>query len=90
MLADQVPGSPANRQDQASLAIDELAMMALAVPSGRPRPAQPDTEALAERLEQLAAALQTGRPPQAARRTIQLPGYPRIRAATELLASAIG
>jgi hypothetical protein len=53
MLADQISGSSATRLDQVTLAIDELAMLALGMPFGRTRPARPAAEALVRRLEPL-------------------------------------
>jgi uncharacterized membrane protein YccC len=88
--ADQIIGAPPAREEQVTLAIDELAILALGVPFGRPRPPQPDAEALVGRLDQFAAALQNGSPPAAAEHGIELPGYPRTQAAAHLLASAIG
>ena len=90
MLADQITGSSAPRLDQVTLAIDELAMLALGMPFGRTRPARPAAEALVTRLEQLARAVDNRKPPPDAHRPVELPGYPRTQAATELLASAIG
>jgi hypothetical protein len=88
--ADQITGAPATRQDQVTLAVDELAMLALGMPFGRPRPDRTAAEALTGRLERLAAALQSALPPSDAHRPVELPGYPRTQAATELLACAIG
>lgn len=59
MLADQIAGSSATRLDQVTLAIYELAMLALGMPFGRPRPARPAAEALVRRLEQLVRWPQT-------------------------------
>jgi uncharacterized membrane protein YccC len=87
--ADQIIGAPPARQEQVTLAIDELAILALGVPFGRSRPPQPDVEALVGRLGQFAAALQNGSPPPRADHGIKLPGYPRTQAAAHLLASAI-
>jgi uncharacterized membrane protein YccC len=90
ILADQVIGSSVTRLDQVTLAIDELAMLALGLPFGRERPARPAAETLVRRLEQLAGAVENQLPPPDPHRSIELPGYPRTQAATELLASAIG
>jgi len=90
MLADQVAGSPVTRLDQVTVAIDELAMLALGLPFGRVRPARPAAEALVRRLEQLAGAVENRMPPPDPYRQVELPGYPRTQAATELLTSAIG
>jgi hypothetical protein len=72
------------------MAVDELAMLALGVPFGRPPPPGPDAAALVERREDLAAVLQGGPPAPGLPRVIPLPAYPRTRAAVELLASAVG
>ena len=90
MLADQVAGPSATRLNPVTLAIDELAMLALGMPFGRERPARPAAEALVRRLEQLAGAVENRMPPPDPHRPVELPGYPRTQAATELLASAIG
>ena len=90
MLADQITGGQAAPSDQITLAIDELAMLALGVPFGRPAPSRTDAAALVDRLEQVAAALQTGGGlSPGIRGPVLLPGYPRTRAATELLTSAL-
>jgi hypothetical protein len=89
MLADQVIGAPATRREQVTLAIEELAMLALGIPFSRRRPSRTDAEALVGRLEQLAGALGRGLPAPDADPAPELPDYPRTRAATELLALAI-
>ncbi|MGH3149743.1 MAG: hypothetical protein ACRDOB_03300 [Streptosporangiaceae bacterium] len=89
MLADQVVGSSATPLDQVTLAIDELAMLALGMPFGRERPARPAAEALVRRLEQLAGAVENRMPPPDPHRSVELPGYPRTQAATDLLATSI-
>jgi uncharacterized membrane protein YccC len=87
--ADQVMRAPAQCGAQVTLAIDELAVLALGVPYGRPPPRRRDATALVERLEDLAAALEGGRPPPDTSAGLELPAYPRTRAAANLLASAI-
>ncbi len=89
ILADHVAGATAAGPDQVTLAVDELAMLALGLPFGRTRPARPAAEALVGRLEQLAVAVDNGMPPPDAPRPVELPGYPRTQAATDLLASAL-
>ena len=89
MHADRIISAPVNRAEQVTMAIDELAMLALGTPFGRTRPSRPTAEALVRYLEQTARTLQSGSPPDAYR-AMELPGYPRTQAATELLASAIG
>jgi uncharacterized membrane protein YccC len=90
MLADQITGGRAALHDQVTLAIDELAMLALGVPFDRPAPSRTAAAALVGRLEQAAVALHTGGDlSPGIRGPVLLPGYPRTRAATELLTSAL-
>jgi hypothetical protein len=97
--ADRIPGTAVAHPGQTELAVEELAMLALGVPFDRPRPPRPEAEALAGRLEELAGRLTGGAGSGAgaaggtgagaADGALQLAGYPRTRAATELLASAL-
>jgi uncharacterized membrane protein YccC len=89
-LADRLPGTAAAHPGQAELAIEELALLALGVPFGRPRPPRPEAAELVSRLEQLAGMLAGGPRPDGLDAPLQLTGYPRTRSATELLASALG
>jgi uncharacterized membrane protein YccC len=89
-LADRLPGTAVAHPGPAELAIEELALLALGVPFGRPRPPRPEAEELVSRLEQLAVTLAGGPRPDGLDAPLQLAGYPRTRAATELLASALG
>jgi uncharacterized membrane protein YccC len=88
-LADRLPGTAAAHPGQAELAIEELALLALGVPFGRPRPPRPEAEELVSRLDQLAVTPAGGPRPDGLDAPLQLAGYPRTRAATELLASAL-
>jgi hypothetical protein len=95
-LADHLPGGQATRQaeqarqNQVTLAVDELAMLALGVPAGRPAPPRAEAAALVARLDQLAAAVEGGLPaPASARGPLALAGYPRTRSAAELLAASL-
>jgi uncharacterized membrane protein YccC len=95
--ADRIPGTAMAHPGQIELAVEELAMLALGVPFDRPRPPRPEADALVRKLKELAGRL-TGAPAgtpaggpgsMAADGPLQLAGYPRTRAATELLASAL-
>jgi uncharacterized membrane protein YccC len=91
-VADAVLGPRETRAEQISLAIDELAVLGLGIPFGRPPPAPEQASALVGRLDQLARTLAEGSAPgeaQAKAGPVDLPAYPRTRAATELLAAAI-
>ncbi|HEX4291197.1 MAG TPA: hypothetical protein VH021_19890, partial [Trebonia sp.] len=94
-LADEI--THRSPTDQVTLATEELAMLALGVPFERPAPPPSAGQALLDRLDRLADAVEspgtsgTSGPDGAAVRTrLDLPGYPRTRAAVELLESAIG
>jgi uncharacterized membrane protein YccC len=99
--ADRIPGTAVAHPGQTELAVEELAMLALGVPFGRPRPPRPEAEALVGRLGELAGRvtggvagepvgeLAGGAGSGGADGSLQLAGYPRTRAATELLASAL-
>jgi len=88
--ADAVLGPREAKQEQISLAVDELAMLALGVPFDRPRPARAEVGALLARLDRLAAMLGDGSAPVRGLPPVTgLPDYPRTRAATELLTSAV-
>jgi hypothetical protein len=95
-VADAVLGARETQAEQVTLAVDELAMLALGMPYGRPLPSRAGAEALVDRLDRVAAALQAdpGYGPRlglASRSgpALDLPGYPRTQAAAELLASAV-
>jgi uncharacterized membrane protein YccC len=90
MQADRRLIPPAATPDQLTPAIEELAWLALGIPFGRTRPAQPAAQALIGRIDQLADALQSGAPPPRIAGPLALPGYPRTQAAASLLESAIG
>ncbi|KAA9157456.1 hypothetical protein FPZ12_025120 [Amycolatopsis acidicola] len=83
--ADRVRGRDT---DRITLAVDELAMLALGVPFGRPHPAREQGERLVNGLRSLADALGRGTAP--GERPPPIPGYPRVSAASELLATSLG
>jgi uncharacterized membrane protein YccC len=103
--SDRIPGTAVAHADQAGLAVEELAMLALGVPFERPRPPRTEAEGLVRRLEELVdrlaggpggGAVQAGAGAGAAGRrfeggggALRLAGYPRTQAATELLAAAL-
>jgi uncharacterized membrane protein YccC len=64
--ADRIPGTAMAHPGQTELAVEELAMLALGVPFGRPRPPRPEAEALVTRLEELARRLAGGPGPEVA------------------------
>lgn len=90
-LADEITRRSA--ADQVTLATEELAMLALGVPFERPPPPPSAARAVLDRLDRLADAVESRGAPGAGgagERRLNLPGYPRTRAAVELLESAIG
>jgi uncharacterized membrane protein YccC len=88
VLADQVRGGSEQR-DEVTPALDELAILSLGVPFGRPLPPRAEAEALLLEFDRIADDLQDGKVPQAAPEPLVLPGYPRTSAAARLLASAV-
>jgi hypothetical protein len=88
VLADQVRGSSEQR-DEVTPALDELAILSLGVPFGRPLPPRAEAEALLREFDRIADDLRDGKVPQAAPEPLVLPGYPRTSAAAQLLASAV-
>lgn len=89
-MADAVFGSRDTSAEQVTLAVDELAMLALGIPFGRPRPHGDEAAALITRLDELTAALRNGAsPPDSPAIALHLPGYPRTVAAAQLLAAAM-
>ena len=91
-LADEI--TRRSPTDQVTLATEELAMLALGVPFDRPAPPPSAARALLDRLDRLADAVESpgapGSDSAAGGTRLDLPGYPRTRAAVELLESAIG
>jgi uncharacterized membrane protein YccC len=83
-------GARRRRPGQVALAVDQLGMLALGLPFGRVQPPQADAEAVVARLDELAGAIESGTPLRRQPRTLPLPGYPRLRAATGLLAAGLG
>lgn len=88
VLADQVRGSSEQR-DEVTPALDELAILSLGVPFGRPLPPRAEAEALLREFDRIADDLRDGKVPQATLEPLVLPGYPRTSAAAQLLASAV-
>jgi len=86
-LADHVRRGATSGRDQITVAIDQLAMLALSVPFERPHPPRDSAETLVAQLEKLADALHSGPLPAP---MAPVPGYPRTTAAAELLRSATG
>ncbi|HEX3711456.1 MAG TPA: FUSC family protein [Trebonia sp.] len=88
--ADAVFGSRDASAEQVTLAVGGLAMLALGIPFGRPRPSGDEAAAFITRLDELAASLQNGAPPPDSPATaLHLPRYPRAVSAAQLLASAM-
>jgi uncharacterized membrane protein YccC len=88
--ADALFGPRDTSAEQVTLAVDELAMLALGIPFGRPRPPRDRAAALITRLDELAAALGNGEPaPDNPVIALDLPQHPRTVAAAQLLAAAM-
>jgi len=87
VAADQVRGD--QRPDEITPALDELAILSLGVPFGRPKPQPEDVEALLKEFDRIADSLQDGAPLPTLTEPLVLPGYPRISAAAQLLVSAL-
>ena len=83
------PGALGARQAQAAEGIEQLAMLALAVPPGREPPPAPDTAALTDRLQQLADTLTSEEPADIDQAPVRVRAYPRTTAALALLQTAL-
>jgi hypothetical protein len=83
------PGALGARQAQAAEGIEQLAMLALAVPPGREPPPAPDTAALTTRLQQLADTLTSEKLADVDHEPVRLRAYPRTTAAVALLQAAL-
>ena len=88
LRADDLVGSRSALTEGITVPVEELAMLALGVPYDRDGPAPAHATALTELLDRLADSVMdgSGLAPGA---VPDLPGYPRTRAATELLVSAL-
>jgi hypothetical protein len=83
------PGALGARQAQAAEGVEQLAMLALAVPPGREPPPAPDAAALTTRLQQLADTLTSEAPANVEQEPVRVRTYPRTSAALALLQAAL-
>ncbi|MEV0074086.1 MULTISPECIES: FUSC family protein [unclassified Amycolatopsis] len=87
--ADRLPDRRAERADQVTYAVDELALLAFAIPYDRPTPPAEAAEAFLRGLDRFADALERGTLTHDAEPT-PIRGYPRISAANHLLSNILG
>jgi len=88
-LADTWPSVPdADRGWPVTIAVDELAVLALSWPPDRHRPSADQRKDTLHYLDKLAATISAGGPPPGT--PPSLPGHPRTTAALAALAAAVG
>jgi uncharacterized membrane protein YccC len=83
------PGALGARKEQVAEGIEQLAILALAVPDGREPPSAPDAAALTARLRQLADTLTGKEAGDVDQEPVRLRAYPRMTAAVALLQAAL-